>query len=106
MRRFEFRKGTSEKFWEVAVEGRAVTVRFGRIGAQGQEKTKSLPTPEAARAEHDQLVAEKLRKGYVEQGRGRSAKLPARPSTDPATADLVRPVARLRACLQKVGYQG
>jgi predicted DNA-binding WGR domain protein len=41
MRRFEFKEGSSSKFWEVSVSGNTLTVRFGRIGTEGQEKTKS-----------------------------------------------------------------
>jgi predicted DNA-binding WGR domain protein len=65
-RRFELSDGKSNKFWEVALEGSAVTVRFGKIGTAGQTQTKQHPSDAAARNEHDRLVAEKLKKGYVE----------------------------------------
>ena len=42
MRRFEFVEGSSSKFWEVEVAGDALTVRYGRIGTQGQVQTKSF----------------------------------------------------------------
>ena len=35
-RYFEFIGGSSAKFWEVVVSGNEVTVRFGRIGTEGQ----------------------------------------------------------------------
>jgi predicted DNA-binding WGR domain protein len=73
IRRFEFvgadeERGTSSsaKFWEVSVEGSAVTVRFGRIGTDGQTKVKDLGSADAANKEADKLIAEKTRKGYVE----------------------------------------
>jgi DNA ligase-1 len=67
-RRFEFSEGTSNKFWEVQVQGSAVTVRYGRIGSQGQTNTKSF-ADEAAAAKHaEKLVAEKPGKGYHEIG--------------------------------------
>lgn len=43
-------------------------MRFGRIGTAGQAQTKAFPTADAARREHDKLVAEKTKKGYAEVG--------------------------------------
>jgi uncharacterized protein YwqG/predicted DNA-binding WGR domain protein len=68
MRRFEFAEGSSNKFWEVTVSDNTLTVRFGRIGTPGQEKSKTFPRPELAQKEHDELVAEKQSKGYREVG--------------------------------------
>jgi DNA ligase-1 len=66
VRRFEFREGTSDKFWEVSRRGLEVTVRYGRSGSAGQSKVKSF-ADEAAAAEHvEKLVAEKTGKGYRE----------------------------------------
>jgi DNA ligase 1 len=65
-RRFEFSEGKSNKFWEIVVDKTDVTVQFGRIGSEGQTKTKSFPN-EAAAAEHaKKLIEEKTDKGYVE----------------------------------------
>lgn len=66
MRRFELVDGTSSKFWEIDVEGKSTTVRFGKIGTNGQTQTKSFPTEAKATAERDKLVREKTGKGYVE----------------------------------------
>jgi len=65
-RRFELSDGDSNKFWEVEVSGREVTVRYGRIGADGQTKTKSFADAAAAQREAGKLVAEKTEKGYAE----------------------------------------
>ena len=35
-RYFEFIEGSSSKFWEISVSDKIVTVRFGRIGTNGQ----------------------------------------------------------------------
>ena len=59
MRRFEFKDGSSSKFWEVAVSENTLTVRFGRIGSTGQEKSKTFATPALAQKEQDKLIAEK-----------------------------------------------
>jgi predicted DNA-binding WGR domain protein len=68
MRRFELVEGASNKFWEVDVSGNDVTTRWGRIGTAGQSKTKTFASPAAAQKEHDDLVREKLAKGYHEEG--------------------------------------
>jgi len=68
MRRFELVEGTSSKFWEVELADSSVTVRFGRIGTNGQTKTKDFASPAAAKKEYDSLVTEKTGKGYGEVG--------------------------------------
>jgi predicted DNA-binding WGR domain protein/cell wall assembly regulator SMI1 len=68
MRRFEFKEGSSNKFWEVTVSGNTLTVRFGRVGTKGQEKLKTFTTPTLAKNEQDKLIAEKQGKGYREAG--------------------------------------
>lgn len=65
-RYFELVEGSSSKFWEVRVDGTTHTVRYGKIGTPGQEKTKSFPSAEAAKKDADKLVAEKTKKGYSE----------------------------------------
>jgi len=67
-RRFEFSEGTSNKFWEISLDGANVTTRWGKIGTDGQEKTKGFASEEKARKEYDKLVEEKTGKGYVERG--------------------------------------
>jgi predicted DNA-binding WGR domain protein len=65
-RRFEFVEGKSSKFWEVSRDGCDVTVRFGRIGADGQIQTKTFADEAAAKAHLDKLVEQKTDKGYTE----------------------------------------
>jgi DNA ligase-1 len=65
-RRFEFSEGNSAKFWAIAVSGTEVTVRFGRIGSEGQSNVKSFPDDVAAQKHADKLILEKTGKGYVE----------------------------------------
>ncbi len=66
-RRFEFVGGSSRKFWEVSVAGNSFTVRFGRIGTAGQSQTKSFTDEDKAKREAEKLIAEKVKKGYVEK---------------------------------------
>src|SRR6185503_14731920 len=74
VRRFELVEGTSSKFWEIEVNGRAVRVRWGRIGSDGQTKEKTFADPHAAEASAAKQIEEKLKKGYLEAGAKGSAK--------------------------------
>ena len=65
-RRFEFVGGSSAKFWEVSVSGPDVTIRFGRIGTDGQSQTKSFPDVAAAERHAERMIGQKTTKGYVE----------------------------------------
>lgn len=65
LRYFELEDSKSSKFWEVSVEGCDVTVRYGRIGTNGQTRTKSFADEDAAQAHAEKLIVEKTGKGYV-----------------------------------------
>ena len=65
-RRFELVEGSSQKFWEIRREAFDVTVRYGRIGTDGQSKTKGFADEEGARKYFDGLIREKEGKGYEE----------------------------------------
>jgi len=65
VRRFELSEGRSHKFWEISALGTEVTVRFGRIGTEGQTQVKSFPDATAAGKHVDKLIGEKVKKGYV-----------------------------------------
>ena len=70
MERYELVEGSSAKFWEASVAGATLTVRFGRIGTQGQSKDKTFSDAAAAEREKDKLVREKTAKGYARTGDG------------------------------------
>ncbi len=59
-------EGGSSKFWEGQAEGASLTVRFGKIGTDGQTKPKTFASAAAAEKELQKLIKEKLGKGYVE----------------------------------------
>jgi predicted DNA-binding WGR domain protein len=65
MPRYELSEGTSHKFWDITLEGTTLKISYGRIGTAGQSTTKDLGSEAAAKKEHDKLVAEKTKKGYV-----------------------------------------
>lgn len=66
MPRYELVEGTSSKFWEITLAGLSFTVRYGRIGTEGQSQVKAYDSEAKALAEHDKLVKEKTKKGYAE----------------------------------------
>src|SRR5258708_31409108 len=70
MPRYELSEGTSNKFWEVTVNGNDVITHYGRIGSAVQSTTKSFSSPAEAQAARDKLIAEKTKKGYVLKGPG------------------------------------
>ena len=65
-RRFEFVGGSSDKFWELSINGNEVAVRFGRNGTDGQSSTKTFPDNAAAEQHAEKAIKEKVGKGYVE----------------------------------------
>ncbi|MGW6333538.1 WGR domain-containing protein [Nocardia rhamnosiphila] len=57
--------GSAHKFYEVAVDGTQVTIRYGRIGDQGQSKVSSFADAQKAQAAAQKKIGEKVRKGYA-----------------------------------------
>ena len=67
-RKFEYHDDKSAKFWHVSLKGKTHTVTYGRIGTNGQEKTKSFDSHDKAIADVEKLIRQKTLKGYVEIG--------------------------------------
>ncbi len=76
-------EGEASKFWRVKVEGSIQAVRYGRIGTEGHELTKTFAGPVAASKAAQKLIAEKLGKGYreVSEGEATAAHETARATT-------------------------
>jgi outer membrane protein assembly factor BamB len=70
----ELSEGGSHKFYELLIDGKKLTTRFGRIGDAGQASEASFPTPEKAQAEATKKLNEKLKKGYAHAVMGERAK--------------------------------
>ncbi|WP_405781673.1 WGR domain-containing protein [Streptomyces sp. NBC_00859] len=88
--------GGAHKFYEVTVVGATVSVRYGRIGAEGQRQVSSFPTSVKAQAAAAKKVGEKVRKGYAPAIRGQRAarsvtrrQVTSAPSTARATAPVL-----------------
>jgi len=68
MPRYELSDGTSNKFWEIELSGASFTTTYGKLGTRGQTTLKQHKSAADAKKAHDKLVAEKVKKGYVERG--------------------------------------
>lgn len=64
---YEFKDKTSNKFWEIDSKGKTVSVRFGKIGTDGQTTVKTFASPLDATAHATKVIAEKVKKGYKKQ---------------------------------------
>lgn len=81
-RQLVFQEGGSQKFWNIELDGASHVVWFGRIGTQGQRQSKEFSSAAEAKTSYDKLVAEKVKKGYVDAGGGSGAA----PATAPPAA--------------------
>jgi predicted DNA-binding WGR domain protein len=52
------------KFWECTVSGNTVTTRWGKVGTNGQTKSKTLANAAAAQKDATKQIAAKQKKGY------------------------------------------
>ncbi|MBF4465334.1 DUF6493 family protein [Flavobacterium sp. LC2016-12] len=60
--------GNSDKFWQIEVTGLNYTVIYGRNGTSGTSQTKSFSTNEECLKVAEKILAEKIKKGYSENG--------------------------------------
>jgi len=58
-------EGKSSKFWTINVDTNAHEVHYGRIGTKGQRKTKQFADQEKALVNAQQLINQKIKKGYT-----------------------------------------
>ena len=94
VRRFHY-LGEPVRFWEVALYGSTARLSFGTLGGPPQHKEQACPTPGAARAAVEDLIADKLDDGFVEVDRLSLQPLAplAQVSAAPAVAAPVAPAA-------------
>lgn len=80
MARYELSDGSSNKFWEIALDGSSLTLRWGRVGTSGRTKSQSFASSAEAKAAYEKLVAEKVAKGYGELASGTEPKPKSKPT--------------------------
>jgi len=57
-------EGEAERFWESAIDGNRLVVRWGKTGKRVQIQLRTFPDAEAARKEQDRQEKEQLNKGF------------------------------------------
>ena len=72
-RTFLYSDDKSSKFWDIEIDGNSFTVNYGKAGTNGQTQTKDFADDAACQKAAEKLIAEKTKKGYVEQGGDTSA---------------------------------
>lgn len=59
---FEYQGDSSSKFWEITLDGKQHSVRFGRIGSAGQLLSKEFSDEGEALRISERLIHEKISK--------------------------------------------
>ncbi|EOJ4755674.1 WGR domain-containing protein, partial [Shigella sonnei] len=72
MRHFIYQDEKSHKFWAVEQQGNELHISWGKVGTKGQSQIKSFSDAAAAAKAELKLIAEKVKKGYVEQAKDNS----------------------------------
>ncbi|ENN7399728.1 DUF4132 domain-containing protein [Escherichia coli] len=81
MRHFIYQDEKSHKFWAVEQQGNELHISWGKVGTNGQNQVKSFADAAAAEKAELKLIAEKVKKGYVEQAKDNSLQ-PSQTVTD------------------------
>jgi outer membrane protein assembly factor BamB len=75
-----------QRFYEIVVKGKKLTIHFGLTGHPGQTLTRALATPTEAKAQAQQKIARKTRKGYAPPGKKKKQPAPHHSESTPSTA--------------------
>lgn len=72
-RTFIYSDEKSNKFWSIEANGKSYTVKYGKVGTDGQTQTKEFSDEAACLAAVEKAISGKTGKGYAEQTDGLSA---------------------------------
>jgi predicted DNA-binding WGR domain protein len=65
---FEYKDAVSNKFWEINLKGKIITLTYGKIGAKGQKTLKDdFVNAAGAKKFAESKIRKKTNKGYVEK---------------------------------------
>jgi len=62
--RYEFKDEHEHKFWEGEIEGKAVTLRFGKVGTSGLRASREFASSDSAKEFLDEKLQMKIKDGY------------------------------------------
>ena len=61
----EYTDAKSNKFWEIELKGKSISICYGRIGIETPAKqSKSFPSTDLAKKYYEKKLREKINKGY------------------------------------------
>ncbi|EHG6150865.1 WGR and DUF4132 domain-containing protein [Escherichia fergusonii] len=66
MKTYIYQDEKSHKFWAVEQQGNELHISWGKVGTNGQSQVKSFADAAAAEKAELKLIAEKVKKGYVQ----------------------------------------
>ena len=81
MKTYIYQDEKSHKFWAVEQQGNELHISWGKVSTNGQSQVKSFADAAAAEKAELRLIAEKMKKGYVEQAKDNSLQ-PSQTVTD------------------------
>ena len=62
--RYEFKDEYDHKFWKGNIEGKAVTLHFGKVGTDGLRASREFTTIDSAKKFLEERLQQKIREGY------------------------------------------
>lgn len=69
MKTYIYQDEKSHKFWAVEQQGNELHISWGKVGTNGQSQVKSFADAAVSERAELKLIAEKVKKGYVEQAK-------------------------------------
>ncbi|CTT11743.1 molybdate metabolism regulator [Escherichia coli] len=76
MKTYIYQDEKSHKFWAVEQQENELHITWGKVGTNGQSQVKSFADAAAAEKAELKLIAEKVKKGYVEHGASTELQMP------------------------------
>ena len=74
--------GTSDKFWQIEAVNNSFTVTYGKNGTSGVSQTKTFDSEAQCLKEAEKILAEKIKKGYSEDGESGVVSISTKPKTE------------------------
>lgn len=74
MKTYIYQDEKSHKFWAVEQQDNELHISWGKVGTNGQSQVKNFADAAAAEKAELKLIAEKTKKGYVEQAENAPSK--------------------------------
>lgn len=69
LRKFRCTEGGAGKFWHIVWDDTMLTVHHGRLGTEGQFRSRDFPDAAQTTRHAERLIEAKLRDGYYEAGK-------------------------------------